>query len=204
MIQERLVHEIHASELRAFLECRLAWHWAFTEQWVPNKRPEPLEFGAAWHTGLEALYDPALWENSTKNELYARARSAFEAAVASQVTAYLQRIEQYTLSPQDQIEIDKRLALGRNMLSNLVRKLDKERYRPIAAEEEYEAPILDSGKRPIYCKCDACWRKVTEFCCREDLPQVFRPDWIGLQAYFRCRIDALFEDRVGSLWAVDH
>ena len=58
MIEERLFHEIHVSEIREFQKCHWAWSWKYVEKLYPYTSAEPLEFGTAMHAGMEARYDP--------------------------------------------------------------------------------------------------------------------------------------------------
>jgi hypothetical protein len=201
MISDKAVHEIHASEIRAFLECRRQWDLQYTQRWQPIKTPKPLAFGRAWHIALEELYRPEYWHQS-KSELYHRALLAFEHEIDRQKVAYLERIEAYALDPEDAADYEERWRLGKNMLANLVRSLDKDKYRPIAVEEEFEAPIRD-----MTCNCNRCLSKIepAEHGSQHGSGIDYGTPYEGsLPIYLRCRFDAIFEDRTGSHWIVDH
>jgi PD-(D/E)XK nuclease superfamily len=202
MKREELVHEIHSSEIRAFLECRRYWNWAYRDRWAPNKTPAPLEFGKAWHAALEAVYDPELWESSTKEDMYNRGLAALTATMRRQTTEYLKRIGKYVLDLQDAEEYQERITLGKNMLFNLVRNLDKSKYRPIATEQEYLVPLLDVDGLQLYCHCQACFEKLTAYIEKHNATP---GDWYqGLPVVFGCRIDVVLEDKMGSLWLGEH
>jgi hypothetical protein len=202
MNRNELVHEIHASEIRAFLECRRAWDWGYQERWAPNKGPVPLEFGKAWHAALEAVYDPDRWEKATKEEMYKAGLDVLTRTIARQGSDYLVRIGEYILSPQDQEDYQERLTLGKNMLFNLVRNLDKDKYRPVSVEQEFLEALDDD----ILCFCDKCWDKYTQYCAiyTGRYEGMAREDWRGLPVVFGCRIDVLLEDKHGSLWLGEH
>ena len=206
MISDIPVHEVHVSELRTFLECRRQWDLQYVQRWEPIKTPRPLEFGTAWHRCLEELYNPSLWEKSTKQELFRRALLALEHELDRQKSAYLDRTETYTLDPDDSVEYEYRYRLGKNMLHNLVRNIDKDEFRPIAVEEEYEAPITWSGtSQPITCVCIRCRQNPQNSLSEYWNSSIDRgSSFQGLPLYVRCRIDALFEYRDGSILIADH
>jgi hypothetical protein len=88
------------------------------------------------------------------------------------------------------------------MLVKLCRSLDREKYKPIAVEQEYEYPIRDSNGWQLKCHCQSCFDKLTSY--SEEHSETY-PDWInGLPVTFNCRIDAVFEDQEGFVFAVDH
>jgi hypothetical protein len=122
-----------------------------------------------------------------------------------QQRAYLRRVDKYVLDPDEDVEYYERLALGKNMLYNLVRTLDKDKYRPIEFEQEYSAPIVTDTGDQLYCTCERCWYKAKDWILVQTGNR--RPSeegWTGLPVVFCCRIDAVFEDRKGSLYIVDH
>jgi hypothetical protein len=206
MNRNALVHEIHASEIRAFLECRRAWDWGYRERYAPFKAPVPLEFGKAWHGALEAVYDPDRWERASKEELYNAGLNELVRIMTDQQIAYLNRVGKYVLDVQDQEDYQERTVLAKNMLFNLVRNLDKDKYRPIAVEVEFlEGLTFDGG--PLHCTCDSCWDKYIQYEAAAAAPQAIlrsRHKWAGLPVVFGCRIDALLEDKHGSLWLGEH
>src|SRR5262245_32596756 len=55
-------HEIHTSERKSFKGCRLRWKWHFIDQWTPIGAAPPVEFGIAFHKGMEVLYEPKTWD----------------------------------------------------------------------------------------------------------------------------------------------
>jgi PD-(D/E)XK nuclease superfamily len=184
-----LCHEVHTSEIRAFLECRLQWQFQYRMRWEPVKRSEPLEFGTAFHVALAELYDPERW-TTVKKDLFMRAWHALQDETERQVGAYLRRAGKSMLDPEEDVEIRDRLVLGNHMLRNLVRTL-KDDFIPVEVEREY---WVDLGMR---CTCDRCAQKFRS---------VYgdRPWEDGLPVIFVCRIDAVFRDRESRFWIVDH
>lgn len=70
---------IRTSDRNYFKRCRELWNFTskIRENWEPIQRYRAFDFGTAIHAGLEAYYDPALWNDTqpVKNE---RARQAFK------------------------------------------------------------------------------------------------------------------------------
>ena len=62
MIDLRLFHEIHVSEIREFQKCNWAWYWKYMEKWYPLTHAKPLEFGTAMHAAMEARYNPKYYD----------------------------------------------------------------------------------------------------------------------------------------------
>jgi PD-(D/E)XK nuclease superfamily protein len=201
LMSTSLVHEIHASEVKAFLQCRQHWDWKYRDRWEPNKTPKPLEFGRAWHAALAELYSPARWGTRTKLQLYKDALGVFIAECELQQDEYLHRTGRSVLEPEAQEDYADRRLLGRSMLENLVRSLDVDKYKPIAVEQEYFVPL-----RGLYCNCRRCLQKWNEANVAFAHNSGLNPGaWTsGLPVVFGCRIDAIFEDKHNSLWVVDH
>jgi hypothetical protein len=61
LIADRLVHEVHTSERKSFRGCRRRWNWVFQQFYYPQVTAKPLEFGVAFHSAMEVLYDPDTW-----------------------------------------------------------------------------------------------------------------------------------------------
>src|SRR3954470_9481607 len=61
LIDHKLVHEIHTSERKSYRACRRRWDWIFRENLYPVMTAKPLEFGTAFHLGMETYYDPTTW-----------------------------------------------------------------------------------------------------------------------------------------------
>src|SRR5205809_7390678 len=61
-IDADLTHSVHTSGRKSFRGCRRRWNWIFNEFWYPTTSAKPLEFGVAFHTAMETLYAPLLWD----------------------------------------------------------------------------------------------------------------------------------------------
>lgn len=196
-----LVHEIHSSELRGYRRCRQLGHWRYRENWEPIKKPAPLEDGTTWHKALEVLYNPETWALPI-SELHKLASTALIAEAELQRKDYLERAGKYQLEEEEALDYGERLSILRSMLVKLCRSLDREKYKPIAVEQEYECPIRNSNGVQLWCRCQSCFDKVMNYA--EKHGETY-PDWInGLPVTFNCRIDAVFEDLEGFVFAVDH
>jgi len=196
-----LVHEIHSSELRGYRRCRQLWDWRYRDNWEPIKKPAPLEDGTVWHKALEVLYNPETWALPLA-ELHALAHEALFAEANKQKDEYLHRAGKYTLEEEEALEYAERINTLRSMLVKLCRSLDREKFKPLAIEQEFSCPIRDERELQLHCTCQACFGRVEKYTeAHGETP----PDWIaGLPVIFSCRIDALLEDREGFIWATDH
>jgi hypothetical protein len=195
-----LVHEIHSSELRGYRRCRQLWDWRYRDNWEPIKKPAPLEDGTVWHKALEVLYNPETWTALELAELHGRAYAALIAEANTQQKAYCERAGKYKLDDIEAVEHEERINLLRNMLVNLCRSLDREKFKPIAVEQEFGCVIRDDSGEPLRCTCERCWIAYQASGQSYKYERVFP----GLPVTFNCRIDALFEDLEGYIWAVDH
>jgi hypothetical protein len=208
---DELVHEIHSSEIRGLDECPQEWAWEYRDGWEPIRTPKPLEFGRAWHLALKEVYDPHVWRQRTKQQLLDDAWEVFQQECNVQIDEYLGRLGKIVLDAQDAEDYAERRRLGRNMLVNVVRSLDFELFTPIVVEQEYQVELN------LRCRCMRCWQKymdryepllekiVASKAVQSGRVSVAPPhEWRGLPVVFGCRIDAIFEDPVGSLWLVDH
>jgi len=201
MIDTNLIHEVHGSELTAFRHCRLQHEWSFTDGYSLPVQPAPLEFGSAFHIGMETFWNPETWHLPLK-ELYTLGRDAFVAECNRQRTVFLSRADQYVLDPEMQSDYDKRIELGKGMLRKFIRTLDRRQYVPIGVEQEAFVPIYDELDKQVYCKCQKCWEK---HCARLGAIPGISLDlgWTGLPVYYGIRIDAMLQDREGGYWIVD-
>lgn len=198
-----LVHEVHSSELRAYRSCRQYWQWRHRENWEPIKKPAPLEDGTVWHKALEVLYNPDTWTRPLE-ELHAAAHVALIAEADTQRKAYLERAGKYQLDDDEALEHADRVTLLRSMLTRLCRNLDREKYRPVSVEQEFSCPILYPDGSQITCLCHDCRLKLAashDLNYSQGETVIFRE---RVPVVFSCRIDTVFEDREGFVYAVDH
>src|SRR6267154_288703 len=88
------------------------------------------------------------------------------------------------------------------MLVKVCRSLDREKFKPLAVEQEFQCPIKTELGVQLFCQCSKCFKQVSEY---SEQHLETPPDWMrGLPVVFNCRLDALFEDQEGFIWAVDH
>jgi hypothetical protein len=207
MVDTNLIHEVHGSELSAFRHCRLQHHWSFAEGYALPVTPAPLEFGSAFHVGMETFWNPDTWHLPTK-ELYVLARDAFTAECGRQCSRYLERIEQYNLDPEIQADYDERVNLGKGMLRKFVRTIDRKNFTPVVVEQEAFVPINGESGNLVHCRCRGCQDKYLEH--YEHTPGEIDPPgqatlgrWKGLPVYYGIRVDAVLQDREGGYWIVD-
>jgi hypothetical protein len=198
-----IVHEIHSSELRAYRQCRQYWDWRHRENWEPVKKPAPLEDGTVWHKAMEVLYDPETWTRPLE-ELHNAAHAALVTEAIAQRKAYLERAGKYQLDNDEAQEYADRMNLLISMLGKLCRTLDREQYRPISVEQEFSCPIKYPDDKQMTCLCHACRLKLAaahDLNYSQGETVIFRE---RVPVVFVCRIDTVFEDREGYIYAVDH
>lgn len=197
----KLVHEVHASVLRGYRQCRQSYQWRYIDNWEPIRKPAPLEDGTVWHKALEVLYNPDTWTRPL-GELYKASEQALVTEAEAQRKEYLNRAGKYQLDEEEALDYAERITLLRSMLTRLCRDLDRKTYKPILVEQEFSCPVLDEYGRQMFCRCQACFNAIAKYA--EDHGETY-PAWqMGLPVTFNCRIDAVFEDREGYIYAVDH
>ena len=168
-IVAKLTHSIHTSERRSFRACRRRWKWLFTDHLYPTVTPKPLEFGSAFHKGMEAWYEPTTW-NKDPETRQTLATLAFVNLCNEQKAKYLQ-LNDGRIDPAVEQDFDERLELGRGMIKyhceQVSPRLDQS-FTPVAVEIEFEVPITSpegvasNGVRiakgmQLWCKCDNCF-----------------------------------------------
>lgn len=231
MISKRLVHEVHTSERRSFRGCRRRWSWVFQDFYYPKVTAKPLEFGVAFHNGMEVLYDPDTWKwdrQVVKN----MAIGAFKKKCEQQKLKYLSNVDQNYL-PEGEVadEYASRIELGVGMLQYYCEKVAPgydDGWTPVQVEVEFIVPIQnpDNGAY-LFCTCSRCRRTQEMYWQEQGLgykfevqyekthewiavvqygpegPEQIIEDWRGLVVCLAGRIDLLAEDRFGKLWVVD-
>lgn len=216
-IKQNLTHSIHTSERLSFRGCRRRWDWIHNERWYPTVTPKPLEFGTAYHKGMETWYDPELWDKDpeTREQL---AIVAFVQVCKEQYAAYL-KANAGSIDPEAEEDYKERIELGKGMIRyhcrNVSPTLDKG-FRPYATEIEFEVPITDEEGKQLWCKCDNCWERY--YVWTQTLPDVeegkkhpwkvvdqesARGIWMGLPITYGGRIDMLAIDENGRYWVFD-
>lgn len=220
-IKARLVHSVHTSERRSHRGCRRRHNWVFREGYYPYTTVKPLEFGVAFHKGMEKLYDPLTWDD--KELAYNLARAAFVQVCEDQFKAFKKAVEtgkvsgfiDMTAARQD---YDDRRELGLGMLRHYYQRVMPEAdkfFKPVKVEIEFEVPIAGPDGEMIWCKCDRCWKRYKSYALQNMdvlkgmsdpssyLELVVRPEWQGLPVTYGGRIDMLAQDNLGRYWVVD-
>lgn len=206
MMGNKLVHEIHVSEIRAFKKCRFAHKLKFINMLYPKVTAKPLEFGTAYHAAKQVYYDPQTigYPTDTRKEL---AVLKFVATVEEQKQAL------GTLTAEQKADYDERIELGIGMLEyyfgTLAPYLDIN-LEPMFVEQDFSVPIVNptTGK-PLYCKCDRCEKKYLESIAgpietqqEKDADPLF--GWQGLPVHLEGRIDLILKDkRTDKVWVLD-
>lgn len=217
-IDNKLTHQIHTSERRAFRACRRRWDWAYREMYSPFVQAEPLEFGVAFHKAMEIFYEPRTWLSQLEVKL-ALAKVAFRRECEAHMAKYMK------IQPDPDVEILKsykdRIDFGLKMIEyycGTVSPQYDQRWTPIRVEVGFEVPVEDNDKQ-LWCKCDRCWIKFVNWQRTQypdpvidggGLPQASHPDqiinkseWKGLPVTYAGRLDMLAQDEHGRYWVVD-
>ena len=223
----KLTHSLHTSERLSFRGCRRRHHWLFVDGWYPTTTPKPLEFGSAFHKGLESWYDPELWNKDAETRL-TLAELAFTNETLQHKHKFLQNNDGQ-IDPEVEADYDERIGLGQGMLryhcTKVSPRLDQQ-FRPIRVEIEFEVPVTSPEGGQLWCKCVNCqnmWRNSEtgardhdDWCKQQDLigadgkrvvgdalTKWYWKHWRGLPVTYGGRIDCLVEDEYGRLWLVD-
>ena len=201
MIEPTQIHEVHGSVLKSFQGCRLQYKWNFVDGYSAPITPAPLEFGSAFHIGMETLYDPETW-SLPLNELYQLAKDEFTKVCLAQLRTYLERAELYQLDPEAETEYNERITLGCGMLKKVARTMDRKNFTPVLVEKEAFVPIYFPGTEiQLQCKCDDCWHKYLES--GLSVQEKDFDFWDGLPVFYGFRVDAVLVDSQGRYWLVD-
>jgi hypothetical protein len=202
-IDNKLTHQIHTSERKAFRACRRRWSWVYRDMYYPQVTAEPLEFGVAFHEAMEIFYEPRTWTQplEIRTDL---ALVAFANRCKKQLKEYKK------LNPDPDVTIlesyKTRLELGLNMIRYYCNKMSPhydKRWTPVEVEVSFEVPILHpkSGAQ-LWCKCSQCGKKWSKFTDKGTYEERYG-NWIGLPVTYGGRLDALFKDELGRYWIAD-
>lgn len=207
-IDLELVHEIHTSERRSFRACRRRWDWLFRNNYYPIVTAKPLEFGAAYHVGMEVMYNPETW-TWDREVVAALAITAFVETCEKQKQKALEQTGHLYLDGELEEDYNERVELGKGMISYYATKIQPKvdiGFKPVKVEISFMVPILHPDTRePLWCKCDQCWEKWLKV--EGDHPEVHdfrqRGPWKGLPVVYAGRLDMLAEDEKGNYWIYD-
>jgi len=198
-MSDKLIHEIHVSEINLFKKCRFAHKLKFVGMLYPKVTAKPLEFGTAYHAAKQIYYDPQTngYPADARKEL---AILKFVATIEEQKKAL------GNLSLEQKADYAERTELGIGMLEyyfgTLAPYLDIN-LEPMFVEQDFSVPIVnpETGEQ-LYCKCDRCFEKhISSLDPSED---AVNPEWIGLPVYLEGRIDLILKDkRTDKVWVLD-
>lgn len=215
-MSDKLIHEIHVSEINLFKKCRFAHKLKFVGMLYPKVTAKPLEFGTAYHAAKQIYYDPQTnsYPADTRKEL---AILKFLATVEEQKAAL------GNLSLEQKADYAERVELGVGMLEyyfgTLAPYLDIN-LEPMFVEQDFSVPIVNpETNEQLYCICDRCWEKQLptiypfgehkqdcddESCTYDCYYAQMRKNWKGLPVYLEGRIDLILKDkRTGKVWVLD-
>jgi len=187
-LADTTVHEIHTSERRSYRACRRRWDWIFNQNYYPVMTAKPLDFGVAYHKGMETFYKPETWDfpPNIKTEL---AIKAFVDTTNKQRKKYMEVVEDWKLEEDVQTDFDERVELGKGMIryhAERVSPAEDGHWKPVRVEIAFQIPIVhpDNGQ-PLTCVNPHCRH-----------PQ-------GAPVVYAGRMDALGEDAHGDYWVID-
>lgn len=149
-------HEIHVSERRSFRGCRRRWDWAYREGYSPDQQLKPLEFGIAFHMGMEAFYNPETWNTTTPQEKAQAACDVFAAECVRQRDAFLKATNQTALDEAQGDDYRERIDLGTGMLAYYATHVHPNNdtwFEPVLTEIPFEVPIADPDNPATTLKC---------------------------------------------------
>lgn len=215
LINLELIHEIHTSERKSFRGCRRRWDWLYRQHYYPRVTAKPLEFGVAYHVGMETFYRPETWKLPVDIKVE-RAIQEFTQECEKQKAEAI-KVGLFNDFEELENDYDERIVLGTGMIryhaqyvhpkEDLARELI-----PVKVEIEFMVPIPnpETGEECIYCKCDECYDKwLAHFfpVGQSEWPQWYiNNKWAfskGIPVVYGGRLDALFIDKYGNYWVVD-
>jgi len=206
-IDAKLTHSVHTSGAKSYRQCRRRWNWLTREYYYPKVTAKPLEFGVAFHVGMETLYDPKLWDKP-EAVVVALAQKAFVDECAKQFNKFDREFHADEEVIADYFE---RKELGKGMLKHFARTIRREDiskgFKPLYMEIKFEVPLVKNGEQ-MRCNCDDCYRRFTKWLKENDPAFLnfalnFREKWVGLPVTYGGRIDCLMQDEHGNIWVVD-
>jgi hypothetical protein len=203
-IDAKLCHSIHTSGSKSFRGCRRRWNWLYNEFWYPKTTAKPLEFGVAYHVGMETLYDPKLWDKPESVAL-ALAQKAFYDTCQTQYKNYLESFGEDEEVRKDYLE---RVELGQAMLKyhtvNVRRQDIVGGYKPLYVEVNFEVPLGVDGEQ-LWCKCKTCWTRYANYAEANGgwTGMMGFVAWRGLPVTYGGRIDVVMEGPDGRVWVLD-
>jgi hypothetical protein len=171
-------HQIRNSASGQFRGCRRRWDWSSRLGYHPLESAKPLEFGTAFHIGMETLYDPASWDETSVDEKVHNAKGAFIVACNEQRDNYLRLMGQPRLNFDETDDYDSRITLGCEMFEYYALTTMKagkdDWFRPVKVETEFEVPL-----EGLTCSMS---------------PRCGQQHGVGAPVTYAGRVDAIMED----------
>lgn len=202
LIELRLFHEIHVSEIREFQKCEWAWDWKYKQQLYPKRVARPLEFGTAMHAAMEILYKPELWVHDPELR-EALAANAFIEETKAQKAKAIENFGQFFNNEDQAADYEERIALGLGILKYYKEVIEpSERdFEPLYTEQSFVLPIADpKTKRYLTCTCAKCISKINAYWSDNDIDG--RPP-ISLPVVIEGKIDLVLKYSNGKVWVRD-
>lgn len=185
-------HLVRGSERSAKRRCLRMWDLGWRQGWQPHVHAQALEFGTAIHAGMQAIYEPATWGQTTPEQKLVNAIEAFTSCCNEQRDRYLIATSQTRLTWDGKEDYPNRVELGKHMLEYYVLHIHPKEdvgLRPVKVEQKFQVPILNANGEQLQ-----CWNSPT--CGQRHKP--------GALVFQVGRIDAIMEDIIrGGLYPLD-
>lgn len=196
-------HEVHTSERRSFRGCRRRWDLAYRQGFVPEEKPRALEFGIAFHIGMEHFYAPETWDTTTPEEKAHKAVTAFVEECEKQKQSYLKTMKIRELPEDVEADYEDRIRIGTGMFAyygtHIHPKYD-DWFKPVKVEVPFSVPIQDPDAPPGVRSDLRCTDSPN--CGQSHSNDISDPD---SRVVFAGRIDLLVEDlKYGGYYIWDH
>lgn len=140
-------HLVRGSEISAKRRCRRMWNLAWRQSWQPHVQPQALEFGTAIHAGMQAIYEPSTWNDTTPEQKLKGALEAFTTCCERQRDKYLAATSQTRRTWDGKDDYANRIELGKHMLEYYVLHIHPTEdigLRPVKVEIPFKVPIYSA------------------------------------------------------------
>lgn len=219
-ILAKLTHSVHRSQRLSWRGCRRRADWIFNHFYYPHTTAKPLEFGIAYHVGLQTYFDPMFW-NKPRDVVLEMAIQAFRRECQKQWDKYDKVQPEGYDSDEVRKDYLERKKLGEGMLRYFHEKVrdakELEHMRPLMVEATFEIPIKNpETDEQLWCRCQTCWTRFLLYVKEHPgdymstglaINDASQPDgtyWKGLPVTYGGRIDAVMQNVVtGKVWIVD-
>lgn len=191
---------IRTSDRGQFKSCRQKWDFGskIRMNFEPKTNAKPLEFGTAFHKGMERFYDPDL-QGLPYHIRCEAAVAAFDQVCRDQSKGYVAL--KGTLDDLVKADFNERVELGHGMLNYYFEwSKHRDRFDPVKVEVEFEVPIpvpehlgsiLFETRRGMFSISSDGYL----LCDLEGTPE---------PVLYQGRIDMIVKDENGDLWVFDH